>query len=65
MSTESDLRRAMEAGLIEEAQVTRIVAWLNAAIPEDAHSAPAARFDATQVLWYGGALIVMGAMGLF
>lgn len=65
MSTESDLRRAMEAGLIDEAQFTRIVAWLNAAIPEDAHSAPAARFDATHVLWYGGALIVMGAMGLF
>jgi len=67
MSTQSDLRRACEAGLLDEAQLARILAFLDAQ-PQDqrmADESPAARFDLTHVLWYGGALIVMAAMGLF
>lgn len=63
----SDLRRAFEAGLLEEAQLARIIAFLDSHPPAQAaaDASPAARFDLTHVLWYGGALIVMAAMGLF
>src|SRR6478609_708038 len=67
MSTEQDLRKAVAAGLLPEGQATAILAFLAAqpaAMPEPG-SAPAARFDLTHVLWYGGALIFMSAMGLF
>ena len=67
MSTQSDLRRAFEAGVLDEAQLARILAFLDAHPQEQrmADESPAARFDLTHVLWYGGALIVMAAMGLF
>lgn len=63
MSTESDLRKAVAAGLLSEAQFDRITAYLST--PQDEARPPAATFDLTHVLWYGGALIVMAAMGLF
>ena len=63
MSTESDLRKAVAAGLLSEDQFDRIKAYL--AAPHDGAGPPAAKFDLTHVLWYGGALIVMAAMGLF
>ena len=63
MSTESDLRKAVAAGLLSEDQFDRITAYLSAS--HDGAGPPAARFDLTHVLWYGGALIVMAAMGLF
>lgn len=63
MSTESDLRKAVAAGLLSEDQLRKIVAFL--AQPDDGAAQPVAKFDLTHVLWYGGALIVMAAMGLF
>src|ERR1700730_11004756 len=64
--TESDLRAAAEAGLLEGAQLGRLLEFLRArgasATGEDA---PAPRFDVARLLWYTGALIVMTAMGLF
>lgn len=63
MSTETDLRKAVAAGLLSAEQSARILAYL--AQPGDGAAQPAARFDLTHVLWYGGVLIVMAAMGLF
>lgn len=64
MSTETDLRKAVAAGLLSEEQAARILDYL--AQRGSSSSAPtAAAFDLTHVLWYGGALIVMAAMGLF
>jgi len=67
MSTEQDLRRAAAAGLLGDAQANAILDFLKQQPPNlDVPAAqPAARFDLTHVLWYGGALIVMAAMGLF
>jgi hypothetical protein len=67
MSTEQDLRRAAAAGLLGDAQANAILDFLKQQPPNLAVPAaqPAARFDLTHVLWYGGALIVMAAMGLF
>lgn len=64
MMTDADLRSLREAGLIDDAKLAEISAFLaqrRTATP--ATHAP--RFDLTHVLWYAGALIVMGAMGLF
>jgi hypothetical protein len=63
MSTETDLRKAVAAGLLSEDQLNRIISFL--AQPGDGALQPAVKFDLTHVLWYGGALIVMAAMGLF
>lgn len=66
MSTETDLRKAVAAGLLSQEQSNRIIAFLDTSrhtLPET--EAPAAQFTLTHVLWYGGALIVMAAMGLF
>jgi hypothetical protein len=63
MSTEADLRKAVAAGLLSEEQRGRIIAYLGQDGDGAAH--PTATFDLTHVLWYGGALIVMAAMGLF
>ena len=63
MTTETDLRKAVAAGLLSEEQLGRILAFL--AQPAGSAGPPEARFDLTHVLWYGGALIVMAAMGLF
>lgn len=67
MSTKQDLRKAVAAGLLEESQAEAILAFLASEPPQtpDAGVAPAAHFDLTHVLWYGGALIIMAAMGLF
>lgn len=66
MSTESDLQKAVAAGLLSAEQRTRILDFLKS--PEaaaGAAEAPPAQFSLTHVLWYGGALIIMAAMGLF
>lgn len=66
MSTESDLRKAVAAGLLSEEQFGKITAYLSTnGAPLDETAQPAAKFDLTHVLWYGGALIIMAAMGLF
>jgi hypothetical protein len=57
-----DLRAALDAGVIDQAAFDRLLLYLG----ERRSSAPrAARFDFVHVLWYLGALIVLGAMGLF
>ncbi|MGJ4928760.1 hypothetical protein ACQR1I_06350 [Bradyrhizobium sp. HKCCYLS2038] len=60
--SDHDLRAAASAGAIAPDELQRLLAFLqhNAA----AHS-PRAKFDAAHLLWYAGALIVIGAMGLF
>jgi hypothetical protein len=64
MLADADLRSIRDAGLIDDAKMKEIAAFL-AERARSAKSAPAPRFDLTHVLWYAGALIVMGAMGLF
>jgi hypothetical protein len=64
--SESDLRAAAAAGMLDTAQLDRLLAFLQQhASPAAAHGAPAPRFDVAHLLWYAGALIVITAMGLF
>jgi hypothetical protein len=64
--TESDLRAAAAAGLLEGAQLARLLEFLRArGATATGEAAPAPRFDVAHLLWYAGALIVMTAMGLF
>ena len=63
---DADLKALEQAGIIDAAKRTEIEAFLKTrAIPESANASPAPRFDLTHVLWYGGALIIITAMGLF
>ncbi len=62
--SEADLRSAAGAGVISAADLERLLAFLSRRAPAGT-AAPAARFDAAHLLWYAGALIVIGAMGLF
>lgn len=64
MLTDADLRSIRDAGLIDDAKLNEINAFL-ASRRTLSSAAPAPRFDLTHVLWYAGALIVIGAMGLF
>ncbi len=57
-----DLRAAVVAGVITDAQFEKLIGFL-AQRPADASTGP--KFDAVHMLWYAGALIVIGAMGLF
>lgn len=59
----NDLKAAAEAGILTTAQLDSLLAFLSTR----ASDAPAAgpKFDIVHVLWYAGALIVIGAMGLF
>jgi len=62
----NDLRGAANAGVIGAADLERLLAFLSK-LPSGApgEASPSARFDAAHLLWYAGALIVIGAMGLF
>ncbi|MBR0752245.1 hypothetical protein JQ604_08615 [Bradyrhizobium jicamae] len=60
--SEGDLRSAESAGVISATDLQRLLAFLQASA---AGTAPRAKFDAAHLLWYAGALIVIGAMGLF
>jgi hypothetical protein len=62
--SEGDLRAAESAGFISGADLERLLAFLSRKSPSSA-PAPAAKFDAAHLLWYAGALIVIGAMGIF
>lgn len=64
MMTDADLKAIRDAGLIDDSKLAEISAFLRERQPP-ASSTTAPRFDLTHVLWYAGALIVMGAMGLF
>lgn len=63
---ENDLRDALKSGVIDAATFDRLSVFFEerakAAVVE---ATGAARFDFVNVLWYFGALIVLGAMGLF
>jgi hypothetical protein len=64
--SEDDLRDAAKAGVISAADLERLVTFLakrQPAMPADA--TPIVKFDAAHLLWYAGALIVIGAMGIF
>ena len=64
--SEKDLRAAQAAGIISPLQLEQLIAFLAGRRPaEEAGGAAAPRFDAAHLLWYAGALIVIGAMGLF
>ncbi|MGI9419027.1 MAG: hypothetical protein ACR2RA_14455 [Geminicoccaceae bacterium] len=56
-----DLRHAVDAGIIGADQADALWRFLTA----QTAAAPSSRFDMAHMLWYTGALIVMGAMGLF
>ena len=62
MLDDSDLDAAVAAGLIDAALRGRLDAF---AAERRKASPPAARFDPIHALYYAGALIVIGAMGLF
>lgn len=61
--SDNDLQAAATAGLITADQLPSLLAFLEAR----QHSQPAAEqpFGLVNALWYSGALIVIGAMGLF
>jgi hypothetical protein len=68
MIEEADLTAAVAAGIIDPETKKRLLAFARGrevarAVPP--RLAPALRFDAVHVLYYAGALIVIGAMGLF
>ncbi|WP_407178749.1 hypothetical protein [Bradyrhizobium sp. STM 3562] len=62
--SEADLRAAAKAGVISAADLQRLLAYLATGSPASLAAAPV-KFDAAHLLWYAGALIVIGAMGLF
>jgi hypothetical protein len=62
--TEQDLRAAVAAGALDADRLNPLLAFLSGRAALSA-VAPAPRFDLAHLLWYAGALIVMGAMGLF
>jgi hypothetical protein len=55
-----DLEQAVAAGVVDAAQADALWRFL-----ERPRAAPWPRFDLVHLLWYVGALIVIGAMGLF
>jgi hypothetical protein len=62
--THAELSALRDAGIITEAKRAEIEAFF-AGRETSSAAAPAPRFDLTHLLWYGGALIIIGAMGLF
>ena len=64
MLTDPDLQAVRDAGLIDDAKLSEIRNFLDRRQPAGTRQT-APRFDLTHVLWYAGALIVIGAMGLF
>lgn len=57
----ADLVRAAAAGVLAPEQATALWQWLDSEPARDMRP----RFDLVHVLWCAGALIVIGAMGLF
>ncbi len=60
-----DLREALKAGVIDAETYERLVDFYAVAQPVDVDERTPPRFDFVNLLWYLGALIVIGAMGLF
>ena len=76
--SDDDLRAAQAAGVLDAAQADRLIGFLRGRMSGLAESperetpfrygaTPVAmpRFDVAHLLWYAGALIVIGAMGMF
>ncbi len=64
--SESDLRAAESAGVIGADDTKKLIAFLSKRQPSvSTATVPVPIFDAAHLLWYAGALIVMGAMGIF
>jgi hypothetical protein len=65
--SDDDLRAAAAAGVIDPADLERLMAFLarRRLTAPASDAAPAAVFDAAHLLWYAGALIVIGAMDIF
>lgn len=64
MLADADLKAIRDAGLIDDTKLAEIANFLDQRHPAITRQT-APRFDLTHVLWYAGALIVIGAMGLF
>ncbi len=68
MFTRNDLDAAAAAGVLDRQTVDRLLGFLAgrtpAAVADAVHASPV-RFDVSHLLWYAGALVIMGAMGLF
>jgi hypothetical protein len=61
-----DLQVAADAGVISPGDLERLLAFLaSREPPNQAGAVRPAKFDAVHLLWYAGALLVIGAMGLF
>jgi len=64
-----DFRDAVQAGIITADQAERLGRFYAdaaaSATPAASAAAPPARFDLPHLLWYAGALLIMGAMGAF
>ncbi len=65
MMDDRDLDAAVAAGLIDSGLRDRLVAFFAARRQSEVEALPAPRFEPIHVLYYAGALIVIGAMGLF
>jgi hypothetical protein len=61
----ADLDAAVVEGLLDAETKAKLVAWATARRGAKPIATPRPRFDPTQALYYGGALIVISAMGLF
>ncbi len=59
------LQNAVEAGIISQDQAEKLSAFMQQDKPAIEAKTSPPRFDLANVLWYLGALIVMGAMSLF
>jgi hypothetical protein len=62
--SDGDLRVAASAGAISAPDLERLLAFLSGTSRPNS-AAPAAKFDLAHLFWYAGALIVIGAMGIF
>ena len=61
--SKEEIQALHTAGIIDAAKMSEITAFLAGRKTQPETSAP--RFDLTHMLWYVGALIIIGAMGLF
>jgi hypothetical protein len=63
--SEGDLRLAADAGVISAVDLERLVAFLSKATAGVSEATASAKFNVANLLWYAGALIVIGSLGLF
>ena len=61
----ADLRAAADAGIIAQRDLDQLFGFLGTLQRDTTSASARPGFDAAHLLWYAGALIVIGAMGLF